>query len=170
PSAADLAAALGALLPHGHAIVDAMLVPLGATTRAFVAPRGALPEMAATAPATTLGTTGARPPGGTRVGVIALSALAASIAGGAAVYWIVRGSPGAAPVAEPAPAAAPASAAASAAAPASAAVSAAAPVSAAASAAAPASASAAAPASAPASSRRPLPTRPPRSDDETSRK
>ena len=37
-SAGELADALRALLPYGYAIVDPMLVPLGATTRAFVAP------------------------------------------------------------------------------------------------------------------------------------
>ncbi len=64
--AAELAGALRALLPYGHAIVDPMLVPLGATTRSFTAPTPqALPspplaQSAAVAPIT-LGTTGQEP-------------------------------------------------------------------------------------------------------------
>ena len=71
-SASELAGSLRALLPYGHAIVDLMLVPLGATTRSFTAPQPqpapqqaqsqpqALAVSAAVSPIT-LGTTGHDP-------------------------------------------------------------------------------------------------------------
>jgi eukaryotic-like serine/threonine-protein kinase len=101
-NAGELAAALRALLPYGYSIVDAMLVPLGATTRSYVAPRAAPLEVSAAVPATTLGTTGSAPaavksrPVGLRVGLVG-GALAVAIAGGSGIYWSVQR--GAAPAA-----------------------------------------------------------------------
>jgi len=58
-SATELADALRALLPYGNAIVDPMLVPLGATTRSFTAPQPPPPPplaVSAAVSAITLGT------------------------------------------------------------------------------------------------------------------
>jgi serine/threonine protein kinase len=114
-SAGELAAALSALLPYGHNIVEAMLVPLGATTRSYAAPRAARPEVPSSSmvPATTLGTTGSAPSAGkrSRAGLIAGGALAVALAGGAGLYGALRR--GAAPVSsaqEPVPSSAPAAA------------------------------------------------------------
>jgi serine/threonine-protein kinase len=90
-SAADLAAALGALLPHGYEIDEGMLAPLSATTRAYVAPRAARLEQSAVG-ATSFGVTNSprRPSGGSRAALIVGGALAAAAAGGLGVYLAVR--------------------------------------------------------------------------------
>ncbi len=133
-TAGELAAALRALLPYGYAIVDPMLVPLGATTRSFVAPPsvaaavavvGAAPAAvtapsqalvtSSAAPPTTLGTTGQDPraslaeTGARRpVGLIAGGVASLVIGASMVVYSVVHvggAAPAPAPVIPAAPAA-----------------------------------------------------------------
>ena len=109
-SAAELADALRALLPYGHAIVDPMLVPLGATTRSFTAPTPEAPpspplaQSAAVAPIT-LGTTGQEPRAAATaprrpLGRIAAGATALVLVGAGGAYWThSRGAPTTTPAA-----------------------------------------------------------------------
>jgi eukaryotic-like serine/threonine-protein kinase len=97
-SASEFAAALRVLLPYGSSIVEAMLVPLGSTTRSYVAPRAAPLEVSSAVPATTLGTTGSAPvatssrPVGVLAGLAGL-ALVVATAGAAGIYWTVHRDP-----------------------------------------------------------------------------
>lgn len=107
PTAGEFAAALSALLPYGHAIVDGMLVPLDATTRAYVAPRVASLALSGPAQALTLGgTTGARAAsGGPRVGMLAGGVLVASAISAGAVHWAIAGGGRPEAASEPSPSA-----------------------------------------------------------------
>jgi serine/threonine-protein kinase len=116
--AGEMAQALQALLPYGHAIVDAMLVPLGATTRSYVAPQpvaagapmagaplaasgaslaapGAPLATSSSVPATTLGTTGLDPRAATParrspLGLIAGGAVGLAVLGGGGLWWLLH--------------------------------------------------------------------------------
>ena len=106
-SAAELADSLRALLPYGHAIVDPMLVPLGATTRSFTAPPPQSPPLASSAAvaAITLGTTGNAPGAAATtprrpLGRIAAGATALALLGAGGFIWTrSRGAPGTTPAA-----------------------------------------------------------------------
>jgi serine/threonine-protein kinase len=91
-SAGEFADALRALLPYGHAIVDPMLVPLGATTRSFAAPQPPPLAQSAAVPAITLGTTGLDPravavPPRRPVGLFVGGAAVLALLGAGGAYW-----------------------------------------------------------------------------------